>query len=250
MKFPPIRVSRSWLISQKFPLGLGALIRNKEIRDWSGERGGWRSSQSAGAFLSLWIPKCWSLVGNQSHLYYPSFRSFPKLRVFLFLPLESFNLVLEFIWISSWSRLPVFFCFNCNFVFICFKFRAKNRHVSSGPVRYVPGSHGQEKEGPRPSQLDASAMKDPILMRTRQWKEEKNDLYDSELQQNPFDAECWNGSFNYYHYYHQHKFTIFIYWALWIFCISSLPLEKLLIEVHIYELNLYATKNSHCWCLN
>ncbi|KAM0936530.1 putative regulatory protein RecX [Dioscorea sansibarensis] len=69
---------------------------------------------------------------------------------------------------------------------------AKNRHASSGPVRYVPGSHSQEKEGPRPSQLDASATKDPILMSTRRWKEEKNDLYDSNLQQNPFDAECWN----------------------------------------------------------
>ncbi|KAH7684194.1 Regulatory protein RecX protein [Dioscorea alata] len=69
---------------------------------------------------------------------------------------------------------------------------AKNRHASSGPVRYVPGSYSQEKEGPRPSQLDASVKKDPILMRTRQWMEEKNDLYDSELQQNPCDADCWN----------------------------------------------------------
>ncbi|KAJ0988195.1 hypothetical protein J5N97_006551 [Dioscorea zingiberensis] len=67
---------------------------------------------------------------------------------------------------------------------------AKNRHSSSGPVRYVPVANSQVKKASKPCHLDVSEKKVLILMRTRRLKEEKNDQHDTVLQQSPFEADC------------------------------------------------------------
>ncbi|KAJ0981373.1 hypothetical protein J5N97_009628 [Dioscorea zingiberensis] len=66
----------------------------------------------------------------------------------------------------------------------------KNRHASSGPVRYFPAANSQVKKASKACYLDVSEKKDIILMRTRMLEEEKNDQHDTVLQQCPFEAEC------------------------------------------------------------